>query len=173
MHLNKMTAARLLITLVVPLIVRDQPLSPAWSPDHQTLATTTVPQAFATPEGGDYRLLLNGRLVYPKKIKRSWFPGRNEWHTFLSGLEWSPDSQRLAFVEKIYGWEYNDPFNRDFEGTTSHKHFRLTVVSRDGQAIGCELSQSLTEFQPRWLSDQRISLNGKSFEVGVVLIPMH
>ncbi len=94
-----------LLFLTVPSIVRDQPLAPAWSPDHQIVATTKVPQAFVTPEGGNYSLLFNGKLVYLPRAKRSWFSAYEHWHSFLSPLAWSPDSQRVAFVEKIYSWE--------------------------------------------------------------------
>ena len=111
--------ATIFILLLSPLIVRDQPLAPAWAPDHQALATTKVSEAFATPEGGNYQLLLNGQLVYPKKPKHSWFHAYEDQHTFLSKLAWSPDSRRLALVEKVYDWEYTDPYNRYFDGTVS------------------------------------------------------
>lgn len=110
----------------------DAPLLPAWSPDRQILATTKVPERFATPEGANYTLLLNGHVVYPKPKKSHWFSAYTDQHTFLTELKWSPESHKLAFLEKVYDWEYSDPYNRDFEGSGKQK----TLLSRHHLSFG-------------------------------------
>ncbi len=155
----------LLFLAVNGATVRDQPLQPSWSPDHKILATTKVPLSFATPEGADYSLLLNGELLYPPKVKRSWFAARDQWHTFLSELTWSPDSRAVAFVEKVYRWQYSDPYNRDFDGTVSQEHVYLAIVSREGKATGYELDPAPQEVQLSWPQAQRIVINGRAFNL--------
>ena len=157
-----------LLTIVVApdrSLAPSQPLAPTWSPDHKVLATTKVPQAFVTPEGGNYRLLLNGSLTYPRKAKRAWFSAYENQHTFLSPLEWSPDSRHVAFVEKIYDWEYTDPYNRYFDGRVSNLHFYLAVVSLDGQASGYQLDHVPLNIQLEWKQADEISFNGRSFDL--------
>jgi hypothetical protein len=155
----------LILSLIVLHPVPDQPLGPAWSPDHEVFATTQVPQAFVTPAGGNYSLLFNGKVVYPHKTKRAWFAAYENQHTFLSPMVWSPDSQHLAFVEKVYDWEYSDPFNRDFEGRVSNQHFYLVIVSRDGQASGYVLDRMPTRVDLRWKQADQITLNGRCFDL--------
>jgi hypothetical protein len=155
----------LIFALMILHPVPDRPIVPAWSPDHEVLATTKVPQAFVTPEGGNYRLLLNGKVVYPTKAKRIWFSTYENQHTFLSPLEWSPDSQHLAFVEKVYDWEYTDPYNRDFTGRVSNLRFYLVVVSRDGQVSRYPLGPVPQELNLRWTEEDQIILNKRRFDI--------
>ncbi len=160
-----MAIAHLLLSIVAPLMVRDHPLPPVWSPDHQVLATTKVPVAFVTPEGGNYSLLLNDTLVYPMEKKHWWFSGYSHWHTFLSDLVWSPDSRRVAFVEKVYDWSYLDPYNRDFEGEATNKRFYLTVVSRDGKVGRYLLDGRSDQISLRWQGPNKLCLNDEAFDI--------
>jgi hypothetical protein len=147
------------------LIVQDRPFSPAASPDHQILATTKVDEGFVTPEGANYKLLLNGHLVYPGKRKHVWFHAYEDQHTFLSDLTWSPDSQHLAFAEKVYDWEYLDPYNRYFDGTVSKESFYLVIVARDGTVRGYQLLGVPGRDDPRWQDSHTVVLNQRPFDL--------
>ena len=160
-----MKTTALVLLMIASFIVRDQPLTPSWSPDHKVVATTKVPQAFATPEGANYSLLLNGKLIYPVKLKHSWFSADELWHTFLSELAWSPDSRAVALVEKVYNWQYSDPYNRDFDGTLSNAHLYLAIVPLEGQATGYELDHMSQHIQLSWPQTQRIILNEQQFDL--------
>lgn len=145
----------------------DGPLPPAWSPDHQILATTTAPQRFVTPEGANYTLLLNGQAVYPKprKSRWHWFSAYENQHTFLTRLEWSPDSQNIAFFEKVYDWEYGDERGRDFDGWVSGKRYYLAVVSRAGNALGYEIAKPPTAPEVYWRGPSTVGLNEQIFSI--------
>ena len=153
------------LPLLLALQFGFRPLSPAWSPDHLILATTRAPQRFVTPEGADYTLLLNGRVVYPIRKKHHWLSTYENQHTFLSELVWSPDSSCIAFVEKVYGWEYADPFNSDFEGWATDKRFYLTVVSRTKQVIRYGIDHVQLPVALSWQDPDRIDLNGRIFDL--------
>ena len=139
-------------------------LQPAWSPDHQVLATAEVSQRFVTPEGAGCHLLLNQHRVYPPK-KRKWFAGYDGVHTFLSELSWSPDSQRVAFVEKIYDWEYTDPFNYDFAGTLKKQKFYLVLVSKDGRTAGYALPPNPDSATLHWLTADQLALGKHTYDL--------
>ena len=141
------------------------PLSPAWSPDHQILATTKVNERFATPEGANYTLFLNGRPAYPKPEKSRWFSAYTNQHTFLTELEWAPDSQQLAFFEKIYDWEYTDPYNHDFDGRVTKNRYYLVIVSRTGNAAGYSIDQAPTNPTVAWHGSSKVALNGRIFDL--------
>lgn len=142
------------------------PLEPAWSPDNQIFASTQASERFVTPEGANYTLLFNERVVYPKPNKKSrWFSAYQNQHTFLSELEWSPDSQNLAFVEKIYDWEYTDPYNRDFNGSVSKERYYLVVVSRAGHAAGYPIQRPLENPAVLWRGPSKIVIDGQVFDL--------
>ena len=122
-------------------------------------------EAFATPEGGNYQLLLNGQLVYPKKPKHSWFHAYEDQHTFLSKLAWSPDSRRLALVEKVYDWEYTDPYNRYFDGTVSRMGFYLAIIDREGRVSGYKLADVPEDIRLAWPNPQTVVLNDRTFDL--------
>ena len=153
------------LLLFAAVLIHDQPLSPARSPDGQILATTEVPQTFVTPEGGNYKLLLNSVLAYPPKPKRSLFSAYQNWHTFLSPLAWSPDSRYVAFAEKIYNWEYLDPYGRNFDGIASKKRVVLAIVSRDGRAKGYRLGGEWENMQLSWIGPGQIAFDGKTYDL--------
>jgi hypothetical protein len=146
------------------LLVRDKPLPPMWSPDHQVLASTEVPINFVTPEGGNYHALLNGQVVYPVKPKKRGGLYSN-WHTFLSDFAWSPDSQNVAFVEKVYDWQYYDPFGRYWDGQTYGKHFFLAILSRNGRTTGYPIAPLSGDIQLHWKGAGDIVLNGQTFDL--------
>ncbi len=156
------TLSLLVLLLLLP---GNRSLLPAWSPDHQILATTKVSERFVTPEGANYVLLLNGRPVYPEHKKARWSSAYTNEHTFLTELHWSPDSQRVAFLEKVYDWEYSDPYNRDFDGWASKIRFYLVVVSRDGKVAGYPLSWLLREGDVQWPAASKLTINGRLFDL--------
>jgi hypothetical protein len=153
------------LLLLFQFQVQDATLQPARSPDHQILATTKVSERNVTPEGADYKLLLNDRPVYPKPKKHSWHSMYQDQHTFLTELRWSPDSQHLAFFEKVYSWAYSDPYNRDFEGTVSNERYFLVIVSRDGRVAGYRIPKGLRKPDLAWQSDSKVALNNRVFDL--------
>jgi hypothetical protein len=143
-----------------------RPLPPAWSPDHSILATTRVDERFVPPPGAGYCLVLNSRPVYPSQCaKHRYRPTYTGIHTFLSDLAWSPDSCKVAFVEKIYDWEYIDPWNQYFDGAITHQKFFLAVVSKDGTTVGYALDGLPQQMQPRWDDSNRVTLNGRTYDL--------
>ncbi len=154
-----------LCLLLAAALIRDQPLSPTRSPNGQILGTTEVPQSFVTPEGGNYKLLLNGVLVYPAKPKRFHFSAYENWHTFLSAMAWSPDSQYVAFVEKIYNWEYTDPYGRYFDGRASNRRFVLAIISREGKPRGYQLKGEPETYNLRWIGPGQIAFEGRTYDL--------
>lgn len=156
---------RLIPILLFSIVAPTTPLVPVWSPDHQFLATTKVQQRLVTPEGGNYKLLINGKLVYPTKTRHGLFSAYKDQHTFLSELAWSPDNQDLAFIEKIYDWEYLDPYNSDFAGWASNMRYYLTIVSPDGVAKGYRLDHVPADFDVQWVGPDRVELNDRIFDL--------
>ena len=141
-------------------------LDPAWSPDREVLATTKVSDRFATPEGANYALLLNGRMVYPKPTKKSSaFSAYQNQHTFLTELAWSPDSQNLAFLEKIYDWEYSDPYNGYFDGSVSNERYYLVIISRKGEAAGYVMQRVSANSKVVWRAASKVAVNGQVFNL--------
>ena len=155
-----------ILTLAFQLLLPagNQPLQAAWSPNHQIRASAEVSQRFITPEGASYRLLLNQHRVYPPK-QRKWFAGYDGIHTFLSEFCWSPDSRHVAFVEKIYDWEYTDPFNSDFGGTLKKVKFYLVLVSETGRSAGYALAAKPDSESPHWLDARRLSLGKLTYDL--------
>lgn len=141
-----------------------EPLAPAWSPDHQVLATTKIDERFLSPEGADYTLFLNGRRVYPPKPRHAFFAYPSE-HTFRSDLTWSPDGQYLVFTDEVYDWHYIDPYNSDFNGYAADKRYFLVVVTRDGKAAAYRLTGVPLDEEPHWDGPDTISLAGKKFDL--------
>jgi hypothetical protein len=154
-----------LLVLAFVVLNPTNPLAPAWSPNHEYLATTKVGQRFVTPEGGNYKLFLNGKLFYPTKVAHGLFSAYKDQHTFLSELEWSPDSRHVAFIEKIYDWEYYDPYNRYWDGWASKMRYYLAIVSTDGTAKGYRLPEAPQSLSLAWLAAGRIVYNGHTFDL--------
>ena len=107
-------------------------------------------------------MLLNGSLTYPKKAKHAAY---TDIHTFLTDPVWSPDSEHLTFMEEIFGWEYADPYNSDFEGWVTSKHFYLAIVSRSGEAAGYELRGPFHDVQVQWEGPDTIVVGGERFDL--------
>ena len=41
--------------------------------------------------------------------------------------QWSPDGRRVALVEKVFDWEYLDPFGRYFDGESSDVQYCVVI----------------------------------------------
>jgi hypothetical protein len=137
-----------------------------WSSDHKTLARVETEKWFATPDGANSCLYLNAQPVYPPKHCT---PGpkatyRNI-HTFLSSPEWSPDGRRVAAVEKVFDWEYLDPFGRYFDGESSDVRYHLVIVGTDGTVAGYPLKEIDEHPQVQWQSNSQLTLNGQSYDL--------
>lgn len=137
-----------------------------WSPDHQTLARVKTEKWFATPDGANSCLYFNAQPVYPPKHCT---PGpkatyRNI-HTFLSSPEWSPDGRRVALVEKVFDWEYLDPFGRYFDGESSDVRYYLVIAAADGSVTGYPLKAIGEHPQLEWRNDSELTLNGQSYDL--------
>jgi hypothetical protein len=134
-----------------------------WSPDHQTLADVKLDVMFGTPAGANSCLFLNGTAVYPAgcdHAKESY----SHIHTFILPLVWSADGSKVAFVEKIFDWEYWDPFLRYFDGETSNVHYRL-VVALAGRAGGYAISALTAQQVPVWQSNSRLQLGDMTYDL--------
>jgi hypothetical protein len=134
-----------------------------WSPDHQTLADVKLDVKFGTPAGENSCLFLNGIAVYPAgcdHAKESY----SHIHTFILPLVWSADGSKVAFVEKIFDWEYWDPFLRYFDGETSNVHYYLVVASA-GRAGGYAISAPAAQQVPAWQSSSRLQLGDMMYDL--------
>jgi hypothetical protein len=134
-----------------------------WSPDHQTLADVKLDVMFGTPAGANSCLFLNGTAVYPAgcdHAKESY----SHIHTFILPLVWSADGSKVAFVEKIFDWEYWDPFLRYFDGETSNVHYYLVVASA-GRAGSYGISALSAQQVPVWQSNSRLQLGDMTYDL--------
>jgi len=135
-----------------------------WSPDHKALADVKHDALFGTPAGQNSCLYMNGDAVYPPNCRHA----RSTYthiHSFITPLSWSPDSTRLAFVEKIFDWEYDDPFVRYFDGAASDVHYYLVIASSGHAASGYPLSLADAQQTPVWQTNSRLTLGNQTFDL--------
>jgi hypothetical protein len=134
-----------------------------WSPDHKTLADVKLDVKFGTPAGENSCLFLNGIAVYPAgcdHAKESY----SHIHTFILPFVWSADGSKVAFVEKIFDWEYWDPFLRYFDGETSNVHYYL-VVALAGHFGGYAINSAAAQQVPVWQSNSRLQLGDMTYDL--------
>jgi hypothetical protein len=134
-----------------------------WSPDHQTLADVKLDVRFGTPAGENSCLFLNATAAYPvgcDHAKTSY----SHIHTFILPLLWSTDGSKVAFVEKIFDWEYLDPFLRYFDGETSNLHYYLVIASA-GHVGGYAIDSVAAQHVPAWQSNSRLQLGDVTYEL--------
>jgi hypothetical protein len=134
-----------------------------WSPAHKTLADVKLDVKFGTPAGENSCLFLNATAVYPSgcdHAKESY----SHIHTFILPLVWSADGSKVAFVEKIFDWEYLDPFLRYFDGETSNVHYYLVIASA-GHAGGYAINSAASQQVPVWQSNARLQLGDVTYEL--------
>jgi len=134
-----------------------------WSPDHQTLADVKLDVKFGTPAGENSCLFLNGTAVYPAgcdHAKESY----SRIHTFILPLVWSADGSKVALVEKIFDWEYIDPFLRYFDGEASNLHYYLVIASAD-RAAGYAINTMAAQQVPVWQSSSRLTLGDTPYDL--------
>ena len=153
------------LLLLSAAAVHCQPLPPVWSPDGKTVAAAEVEQRYVTPNGAGFILLLNGKPVYPAKRKHGWLTGYDDIHTLLSELVWSPDSQNVAFLEKVYDWEYLDPFNGYFDGAVTRQRFYLAIVSKEGHVKDYRLKTMPGQPNLHWQDAETLSLHEHTFQM--------
>jgi hypothetical protein len=134
-----------------------------WSPDHETLADVKLDVMFGTPVGENSCLYLNGNAVYPPRCDHA-KESYSHIHTFISPLVWSADSSKIAFVEKIFDWEYIDPFLRYFDGEASNVRYYLVIASADHVA-GYPISQAAAQLVPAWQDNSRLQLGDMTYDV--------
>ena len=134
-----------------------------WSPDRKTLAGVKLDVMFGTPVGQNSCLLLNGQAIYPTRCDHA-KETYSHIHTFLSPPAWSPDSGKVAFVEKIFDWEYEDPFARYFDGEASNVRYYLVIASEHGVA-GYRLDPVAAEQVPAWQTNSRLLLGGQALDL--------
>lgn len=134
-----------------------------WSPDRKTLAGVKLDVMFGTPVGQNSCLLLNGQAIYPPRCDHA-RATYTHIHTFLSPLVWSPDSSKVAFVEKIFDWEYEDPFARYFDGEASNVRYYLVIASEQG-AAGYRLDPLAAEQVPAWQTNSRLLLGSQALDL--------
>jgi len=135
----------------------------SWSPDRKTLAGVKLDVMFGTPAGQNSCLLLNEHAIYPTGCDHA-KATYSHIHTFLSPLVWSPDSSKVAFVEKIFDWEYADPFARYFDGEASNVRYYLVIASERG-AAGYHLTSAAAEQAPSWQTNSRLMLGSQALDL--------
>ena len=135
----------------------------SWSPDRKTLAGVKLDAIFGTPAGQNSCLLLNGQAIYPTGCDHA-KETYSHIHTFLSPLVWSPDSSEVALIEKIFDWEYEDPFARYFDGEASNVQYYLVIASEHG-AAGYHLNPVAAEQVPSWQTNSRLMLGSQALDL--------
>ncbi len=134
-----------------------------WSPDRKTLADVKLDVMFGTPAGENSCLVLNGNAIYPKGCDHA-KETYSRIHTFLSPPVWSPDSGKVALVEKIFDWEYEDPFLRYFDGEASNVQYYLVIASEHG-AAGYRLNPVAAQQVPSWQTNSRLILGSQALDL--------
>jgi hypothetical protein len=134
-----------------------------WSPDRKTLANVKFDVRFGTPAGQNSCLFLNERAVYPPNCDHP-KATYNNIHTFLLPLVWSPDNTRIAFVERIFDWEYEDPFGRYFDGEARNVRYYLVIASPD-RAAGYPINGSAAQQIPAWQGNSRLMLGAMQYDL--------
>jgi hypothetical protein len=134
-----------------------------WSPDRKTLADVKLDVMFGTPAGENSCLFLNGHAVYPPRCDHA-KESYSHIHTFLLPLVWSADSTKVAFVEKIFDWEYTDPFLRYFDGEASNVRYYLVITSAD-HAAGYPIDAVVAQQTPAWQTTSRLTLGGVPYDL--------
>ena len=134
-----------------------------WSPDHKTLADVKVDVRFGTPAGENSCLFLNATAVYPAGCDHA-KATYTHIHTFMLPVVWSADGSKVAFVEKIFDWEYLDPFLRYFDGEASNVQYYLVVASA-GQTGGYAINSPASQQVPVWQSNSRLQLGAMTYDL--------
>ena len=134
-----------------------------WSPDRKTLANIKLDVRFGTPFGQNSCLFLNERAVYPPNCDHA-KATYNNVHTFLLPLVWSPDNNKIAFVEKIFDWEYQDPFGRYFDGEARNVRYFLVLASED-RASGYSIDASAAQKTPKWQDNSHVMLGAMQYDL--------
>lgn len=134
------------------------------SPDAKIVARVRIDTRFGTPAGENSCLFLGSRAVYPPKCDHA-KDTYTHIHTLLSTLAWSPDSSKVAFVEKIFDWEYYDPFGAYFDGAVSDLHYWLVIAGSDSSVAGYRLRHFDGAANPHWSSNTVITLGGEPFDL--------
>src|SRR5579864_2483285 len=134
-----------------------------WSPDRKTLAYVKLDVMFGTPAGENSCLFLNGAAVYPAGCDHA-RESYSHIHTFILPLAWSADGHKVAFVEKIFNWEYIDPFLRYFDGEASNLHYYLVIASAD-RAAGYAINTMAAQQVPVWQSSSRLTLGDTPYDL--------
>ncbi len=117
------------------------------SPDRKMIAHAGWVRHFSSPfDKSDY-LQIDDTLIYPlragnnqvvikpleepPKVVRNEGPNYFGIHEFTSGFYWSPDSQRIAFVDCVFDWKATSSDGES--GDESNRVCSLIAVSRDGK----------------------------------------
>lgn len=140
-----------------------------WSPDHKAEARIDVAQLIGTPAGSNSCLYLGLRAVYPAGHPRDCQPHPrgiyDGVHAFLTSPEWSPDSQKVAVVVRIFDWEYTDPFGKYWEGTLTKDRYFLAIASIDRPTLGYAIKSPVSTPHLQWQGNSRLTLNGQVFDL--------
>jgi hypothetical protein len=140
-------------------------LNGVWSPDHETLAGVESQQSLATPDGANFCLYFDSQPVYPNDCKPWPKATYTSIHSFLSAPEWSPDGRGVAFVEKIFDWEYSDFFGGYWDGTASDVRYYLVIASTDHTVLGYVLKDVPAQPILRWQGSSQLTLNGQTYDL--------
>jgi len=141
----------------------------SWSPDRRTLAYVGLITHFAKPPAQNYCLHFNEKAVYTPSCTSQIEPLRKgprspkapdrypNIHTIDYPLVWSPDGSKIAFVESVYDFIWNEPSKGEDDFANSRLY--LAIVPLSGRAVGYKLTGSAGSApQLTWLDGARIEL---------------
>lgn len=181
-HLNPSLSEYVVIDLKSGRTTRDLfGFSFTLSPDCKSVAHVGSMPHFSPPIAKSFYLQIENVLIYPLPAGKGPFalkdsderPNlvRNEElkffdiHEFMSNLLWSPDSDKIAFIDCVFDWTAKD---YDFQrGDESNRACSLAAVSHDGKVQKFPLTgiseQDLYQSRISWNSWHELSLKTKSF----------
>lgn len=138
-----------------------------WSPDRTTIAHIGPIMHDDEPMARNYCLMFNGKFVYTPRCSNEKRPDDDgifrDIHSFVQPFAWSPDSKRIAFVEKVYDWRFGDKQQRAAGGEFINTRHFLAVVSVTGRVAGFPLKQ-MESPAVQWVSNTRIKLTSAGVE---------
>jgi len=130
------------------------------SPDRKKVAHAGSIPHFAPPFAKSNYLQIDGKTVYPAFGKGQSPEQRPEAveqrgsvyfgiHEFLPGLDWSPDSKWVAFIERVYDWEPERP-DSNAGKERNERHF-LVVAAEKSEPMRVELPAPAGPSRIEWL----------------------
>ena len=106
-------------------------------------------------------------LAQPPNVVRTQGLTYSGMHEFLSGLFWSPDSERIALIDCTYDWTENRPGAMSWgDGKESNRRCSVAIVSRSGKVTLVPLTSvpfdDVRQMRLSWTSEHQLSVKTRS-----------